>query len=75
MSQRDVLAPPCKTSGMKKHIREMLDDLKTKPGKKDPLPPVVPQDLENQDLSANPEECVRQLDQQAQDDEERETLE
>jgi hypothetical protein len=60
---------------MKKHIRNMIDDLKKKRDKKDPLPPVVPQDLENQELSSNPEERVRQLDQQAQDDEERETLE
>ncbi len=37
--------------------------------------PVVPCDLENQDLSSNPQQRVRQLDQQAQDDEERETLE
>lgn len=34
-----------------------------------------PEDLENQELSANPEERVRQLDYQAQKDEERETLE
>ncbi len=60
---------------MKKYIRNMLDDLKKKRDQKDPLPPVVPQDLENQDLSSNPEERVRQLDQQAQDDEIRETLE
>jgi len=53
----------------------MLDDLKKKRDRKDPLPVVVPQDLENQDLSSNPEERVRQLDQQAQDDEVRETLE
>ncbi len=56
---------------MKKYIRSMLDDLKTK----NQPPAVVPQDLENQDLSRDPEELVRQLDQQAQDDEERETLE
>jgi hypothetical protein len=37
--------------------------------------PVAPCDLENQDLSSNPAQRVRQLDQQAQDDEERETLE
>lgn len=58
---------------MKKYIRDLLDDL-TK--KQDPPPaPVVPDDLENQQLSKNPEELVRQLDQQAQDAEERETLE
>lgn len=58
---------------MKKYIREMLDDLTKK--QQPPPPPPVSEDLENQDLSANPEERVRQLDQQAQDDEERETLE
>jgi hypothetical protein len=59
---------------MKTYIRNLLDDLK-----KQPLPPVVPQeapeDLENQDLSSNPKERVKQLDFQAQQDEERETLE
>lgn len=34
-----------------------------------------PEDLDNQVLSKNPEEEVRQLDHQAQKDEERETLE
>jgi hypothetical protein len=58
---------------MKKYIRALLDEL-TK--KQDPPPaPVVPQDLNNQELSRNPEERVRQLDFQAQEDEERETLE
>ena len=58
---------------MKKYIRDLLDDL-TK--KLDPPPaPAVPADLDNQDLSKNPEERVRQLDQQAQEAEERETLE
>lgn len=42
----------------------------------DPPPaPAVPEDLDNQDLSGNPEERVRQLDFQAQENEERETLE
>lgn len=42
----------------------------------DPPPqPVVPDDLENQDLSGDPVERVRQLDFQAQQNEERETLE
>ena len=40
-----------------------------------PPEPPLPDDLENQDLSGNPEECVEQLDQQAQDAEVRETLE
>jgi hypothetical protein len=39
-----------------------------------PEPAVVPDDLENQDLAADPEERVEQLDQQAQDNEIRETL-
>jgi hypothetical protein len=42
----------------------------------DPPPqPVVPEDLEDQDLSCDQAEEVRQLDFQAQQDEERETLE
>jgi hypothetical protein len=58
---------------MKKYIRDLLDDL-TK--KQDPPPTgAVPDDLDNQELSKNPEQRVRQLDQQAQEDEERETLE
>jgi hypothetical protein len=58
---------------MKKYIRALLDELIKK---QDPRPaPVVPQDLNNQELSRNPEERVRQLDFQAQEDEERETLE
>jgi hypothetical protein len=57
---------------MKKYIRALLDDL-TK--KQDPPPAgAVPEDLDNQELSKNPEQRVRQLDQQAQEDEERETL-
>jgi hypothetical protein len=71
----EVFAEPCESWGMKKYIRNMLDDLKKKRDQKDPPPSVVPRDLENQDLSSNPEERVRQLDQQAQDDEIRETLE
>ncbi len=58
---------------MKKYIRNMLDDLKK--NRQPPPAPVVPQDLENQDLSRDPAERVRQLDFQAQQDEERETLE
>jgi hypothetical protein len=60
---------------MKKHIREILNDLsKTARRKKQAAAPVVPQDLENQILSKNPAERVRQLDQQAQDSEVRQTL-
>lgn len=39
-----------------------------------PPEPVVPEDLENQELSPDPEERVKQLDYQAQQEEERETL-
>jgi hypothetical protein len=61
---------------MKKHIRAVLDDLKPKtrkPAKKKDKS-VVPQDLENQILSKNPKQKVRQLDYQAQKAEERQTL-
>lgn len=57
---------------MKTYIRNLLDDLKKK---QEPLPPTVPEDLENQKLSSDPEERVKQLAFQAQQDEERETLE
>jgi hypothetical protein len=49
---------------MKKYIREILNDLK-KPEQ------TVPTDLDNQILSDDPAERVRQLDQQAQKSEER----
>ena len=61
---------------MKKHIREMLDDLK----RRNPPPvvkldtppePAAPGDLENQELSDDPAERIRQLDFQAQQSEER----
>jgi hypothetical protein len=48
---------------MKKYIREILNDLK-KP---------ADTDLDNQILSDDPAERVRQLDQQAQENEERES--
>ncbi len=51
---------------MKKYIREILSDLKLRPGQKKPEP-VVPTDLDNQILSTNPAQRVRQLDQQAQE--------
>ena len=57
---------------MKKYVRAVLDDLKSKAGKKQD--PATPQDLENQTLSKDPAQKVRQLDYQAQKDEERETL-
>jgi hypothetical protein len=58
---------------MKKYIRELLKDLTKKQDPPSPAP--APQDLNNQILSDNPEQRVRQLDYQAQEDEERETLE
>jgi hypothetical protein len=57
---------------MKKYVRAILDDLKPKSKKKDN--PVMPQDLQNQDLSSDPKQRVRQLDYQAQKDEERQSL-
>jgi hypothetical protein len=57
---------------MKKYVRAVLDDLKSKAGKKQNS--VAPKDLENQTLSKDPKQKVRQLDYQAQKDEERETL-
>jgi hypothetical protein len=51
---------------MKTYIREILNDLKK------PEPP-VPADLDNQILSDDPAERVRQLDQQAQKNEQRES--
>jgi hypothetical protein len=48
---------------MKKLIRQILDDLNPKPQ------PPLPTDLDNQILSKNPAERVRQLDQQAQEKE------
>ena len=56
---------------MKKHVRAVLDDLKAKTKKKGN--PVVPQDLQNQVLSKDPQQKVRQLDYQAQKDKERQS--
>ncbi len=53
---------------MKKYIRAILDDLQPK------KQPPVAEDLDNQELSQDPQQRVRQLDYQAQKDEERETL-
>lgn len=68
--------------GMKKYIREMIDDLQRKKDKDfiptiSPIapPPSLPGDLENQILSTDPLERTRQLDFQAQKNEERETTE
>ena len=57
---------------MKKYVRAVLDDLKAKTKKKEN--PVVPQDLQNQILSKDPQQKVRQLDNQAQKENEREVL-
>ena len=51
---------------MKQYVRDILSDLK-KPE------PVVPTDLDNQVLSEDPVERIRQLDQQAQKSEERQS--
>jgi hypothetical protein len=59
---------------MKKYIRDMIDDLRRKTVKLDKPPePALPGDLNNQILSDDPLERVRQLDFQAQKDEERES--
>ena len=59
---------------MKKHIREILNDVKRAARPKKMPPAAVPQDLDNQILSKDPLQRVRQLDQQAQESEERRTL-
>ena len=74
---------------MKKYIRAMLDELKTKvPSRRTttktapkttylssppPPPAPLPEDLNNQELSDDPLQRVRQLDFQAQKDEERQS--
>jgi hypothetical protein len=52
---------------MKKLIRQILDDMNKKPQ------PPLPQDLDNQILSKTPAQRVRQLDQQAQENEQRQS--
>jgi len=60
---------------MKKHIRAMIDDLrKQNSPKKAKTNPVVSEDLDNQTLSQDPAQRVRQLDYQAQKSEERQKL-
>jgi hypothetical protein len=54
---------------MKKYVRAVLDDLKSKTKKKTNA--AMPQDLQSQTLSTDPQQKVRQLDYQAQKDEER----
>ncbi|MEQ1947463.1 MAG: hypothetical protein ABL995_09745 [Bryobacteraceae bacterium] len=54
---------------MKTYIRQMLDDLI--PSKKPKAEPPISTNLENQTLSSDPEQRVRQLDWQAQKSEER----
>lgn len=64
---------------MRTYIREMIDDFRRRQTKKakpptidltPPPAPVLPKDLENQILSTDPAERVRQLDFQAQEQEE-----
>ena len=55
---------------MKKYIRQMIDDLNRKQKKDESA---MPLDLNNQELSKDPAERVRQLDYQAQKDQERES--
>ena len=57
----------CQEWGMRKHVRAVLDDLKKKSSKR------PNQDLQNQVLSKDPKQKVRQLDYQAQQNEERQT--
>ena len=63
---------------MKKYIREVLDELNRK-GSRRGAPPqattpaTTPDDLNNQELSSDPAERVKQLDFQAQENEERES--
>jgi hypothetical protein len=59
--------------GMKKYIREILTDLKLTKSSAKPEPP-LPEDLNNQILSKDPKQRVRQLDQQAQRSKERQTI-
>src|SRR5262249_52812763 len=61
---------------VKKYIREMIDDLRRPKTKKytPPVPPVVPQDLNNQILSKDQRQRTKQLDFQAQQSEERQQL-
>ena len=63
VSARPALRSQAQYGRMKKYIREILNDLK-KP---------ADTDLDNQILSDDPAERVRQLDQQAQENEERES--
>jgi hypothetical protein len=58
---------------MKSYIRAILNDLNLTAKKQKPQPP-LPEDLDNQTLSNDPAQRVRQLDWQAQKSEERQTL-
>ena len=59
---------------MKKHVREILNDLKRAARPRKTLLDVAPRDLNNQILSKDQAQRVRQLDQQAQESEQRQTL-
>ena len=65
---------------MKKHIRSVINDLKKQSSanknasnQKAKTNPVAPGDLDNQTLSKDPAQRVRQLDWQAQQSERRQT--
>jgi hypothetical protein len=59
---------------MKKYIREMLRELTGKNNKRPTTPePTMADDLNNQELSKDPLQKTRQLDYQAQRDEERQS--
>lgn len=66
---------------MKKYIREMIDDLRKKNPSTNvadltpPPEPPMPYDLENQILSKNPQERLKQFDFQAQQESELEAEE
>ena len=57
---------------MKTYIRQILNDLNLTKKPKTPEPP-LPGDLDNQTLSKDPAQRVRQLDWQAQKSEERQS--
>lgn len=57
---------------MKTYIRQLLKDLSLTNKTKAPEPP-IPEDLDNQTLSKDPAQRVRQLDWQAQKNEQRQS--
>ena len=66
--------PSCAYVGMKQKVRSLVQNLNKDLKKKAPAAKknaVIPEDLNNQELSKNPLQKLRQLDWQAQKDEER----